>query len=754
MNNDKDLYEILEVNPSARLEVISAAFGRLVRIYHPNVNPDPTAIEKLRDITHAYSILSDPVKRQAYDYELRFASEYTGNANVQFCDTCGNKFHNLDEIHCTECGMPRTGTQQEAQQQRAEQEAERQRKEQEVHKENTCNTCGIRFHSLEEIYCTECGTTRTLNQREASRPKTEQKRSQENINKQGQWRRKITSPYASLTIIPIVGLLAYVGILLFTEYNDSPSVSSVPSVTNTQAPLSQPKENPYSMDNAEPEDNAEPDVKMQAASLLAHGKNKLNKNEFNEALDALNKSISYNPNALEAFYYRGVAYTGLLKYSEAIDDFTKAITMGMNEASVYAHRGAIHMANKKYSKAILDYGTALQLEPDNAHFSEQIEKATNYLDEAAKMSVKATTPTPYPIISTPTPVFSTESPRIEPQIGYDSIEKLIDDGNYSQAITELTNIINRNSGVFSDSKPYFLRGYAYYFKGDYREAIKDFSQVIATYPNSSLEGNLLLTNMYYVRGLSYYLIVDYASAIRDLEKVTYSSPGWPESNPRNPEEYEVPYYYGSHYVIGRIYLTEDKNDQAIKELEESININPSHGESYHVKGMALRETERYHEAVTAFTKSIELAPYPDSHYERGVLYATVENYEKAMEDFTSLLDQDYDNEHLAYFQIGKIYHLQQEYQSALENYEKAIAVYPAYEEPKNAELFYMAGLAAKMLGDNQSAILYYNEAIDINPDYDKAYCERGIAYTLTFQSDKALSDYEKTRASGYPCEEM
>ena len=38
MNNQEDLYEILQVHHSAEQEVIEAAYKRLLRMYHPDVN--------------------------------------------------------------------------------------------------------------------------------------------------------------------------------------------------------------------------------------------------------------------------------------------------------------------------------------------------------------------------------------------------------------------------------------------------------------------------------------------------------------------------------------------------------------------------------------------------------------------------------------------------------------------------------------------------------------------------------------------
>jgi molecular chaperone DnaJ len=68
----KDYYEILGVPRNASPEDLKAAFRKLARQYHPDVNKSPDAEERFKSLNEAYAVLSDTEKRSVYD---RYGSE-------------------------------------------------------------------------------------------------------------------------------------------------------------------------------------------------------------------------------------------------------------------------------------------------------------------------------------------------------------------------------------------------------------------------------------------------------------------------------------------------------------------------------------------------------------------------------------------------------------------------------------------------------------------------------------------------------
>ncbi len=64
----KDFYRILGVAENASQDEIKKAYRKLAKQYHPDANPDnPSAAERFKEVSEAYSVLSDEDKRKQYD---------------------------------------------------------------------------------------------------------------------------------------------------------------------------------------------------------------------------------------------------------------------------------------------------------------------------------------------------------------------------------------------------------------------------------------------------------------------------------------------------------------------------------------------------------------------------------------------------------------------------------------------------------------------------------------------------------------
>lgn len=78
----KDYYSILGVERTASQHDVKAAYRKLARKYHPDVNrEDPEAEARFKEINEAHEVLSDPAKRKMYD---RYGEEWRNYREAGF----------------------------------------------------------------------------------------------------------------------------------------------------------------------------------------------------------------------------------------------------------------------------------------------------------------------------------------------------------------------------------------------------------------------------------------------------------------------------------------------------------------------------------------------------------------------------------------------------------------------------------------------------------------------------------------------
>ena len=63
----RDPYDVLGIAANATTEEIKQSFRRNAALYHPDRNPSGDAASLFREVKHAYNLLSDESRREAFD---------------------------------------------------------------------------------------------------------------------------------------------------------------------------------------------------------------------------------------------------------------------------------------------------------------------------------------------------------------------------------------------------------------------------------------------------------------------------------------------------------------------------------------------------------------------------------------------------------------------------------------------------------------------------------------------------------------
>ena len=98
----------------------------------------------------------------------------------------------------------------------------------------------------------------------------------------------------------------------------------------------------------------------------------------------------------------------------------------------------------------------------------------------------------------------------------------------------------------------------------------------------------------------------------------------------------------------------------------------------------------------------------------------------------------------AFYDSGKLYHIDVQQELAIQDYTEAIRLDPQY-----AIAYYTRGYAYYDLGQYERAIQDYDEAIRLNPQYANAYYNRGGSYEALGKTKEAERDFQIAKKLGY-----
>ncbi len=497
--------------------------------------------------------------------------------------------------------------------------------------------------------------------------------------------------------------------------------------------------------------------------------------KYEEAEKDYSKALMIDPKLLPAYLNRAIVREKLDNVEGAMADCNSAIHLNMFSDDAFGLRGYLYYQQKDYHNAIEDFNRALKANPEN--------KKILMSRAMAWYAMKK-----YP----------------QTMADYDEVIRL--DSNYifayyNRAMLKAevgeTNAAIRDLDKVVDMNPdniliYFNRGLLKMEIRDWYGAYDDFSESIRLYPD--------FVKAYIVRAAVEQELGNTASADEDrymalniMERYKKMKEGDRNAlvdttaNFRKLVDINARYDDIRDVINGRV---QDKN--VIIELQGVFYVQYMSLDSlrngkvqyYNKHIMAYNQAHDYNPAITLCNKtqhypegfaesaiarlseSIAGQEEPDSYLLRGSFYLGLQEYPKAIDDFTAVLGKDPRNL-LALFNCANARMLmfdyiesvedkaprvvgEQEndnrkvdYSSVLEGYNKCLEIDPDFVYA----LFNIANVYAKN-GEIDKAISAYSQVIAKDKDIAEAYFNRGLLYIYTGQKAMANVDLSKAGELG------
>jgi protein O-GlcNAc transferase len=217
---------------------------------------------------------------------------------------------------------------------------------------------------------------------------------------------------------------------------------------------------------------------------------------------------------------------------------------------------------------------------------------------------------------------------------------------------------------------------------------------------------------------------------------------------------------------------QDRLPEAEEAYRQLLQLNPYHGDTLHLLGVACSQQNRHEEGIQYIQKAIRLYPeVPVFHNNLGEIFArkgenirAAASFKKAIQLTPGFAEAHYNlanvlklTGHLtqaiqhykrtlqlkpghvkALYNIGNAYMEQGNLRSALECYQQVVQVQPNFEEAHNN-----LGIALQEWDHWEEATLHYQKATQLNPDFLEAFRNLASALDTQGKTNESLTVYQQ-----------
>lgn len=258
----------------------------------------------------------------------------------------------------------------------------------------------------------------------------------------------------------------------------------------------------------------------------------------------------------------------------------------------------------------------------------------------------------------------------------------------------------------------FQRGQVYMELHRINEAIADLSRAVSFEPKK-IEYHLLLADAYFANG--------------DVEHAYTSLRNALDLDPDNDE---------AILKMGEIAYYSRDYDRAMENLSKVTAKDPNNRTALFMKAFIYKETGDTSNAVVLLRKVCDLYPQYDPAFEElGILYA-MRHDAMALEYLGTAIQINPQNTSARYA-LAMFHQETGKPEQAEEIYKQLLDINPNHKEAWHnrgyIQLFFY--------GDTEQAIDYFTRALQCDPEFIEALANRGCAYELEGNLEKALADY-------------
>ena len=317
---------------------------------------------------------------------------------------------------------------------------------------------------------------------------------------------------------------------------------------------------------------------------------------YEDAIVFYNKAIKLNPNIEVLYSNKGTCEKCLKQYKESIRDYEKSLeinpknTKNMNRlASVYIIRGQIGNAKMLQEKA-------LNLEPNNSIFREQMTTIEKILEDEIKLEDKIKEKKFEDAEEVCKRMIEKESDFSELKLKY--IQILIENVKLTEALQYINNEINYEDKKSNEQFDY-LTALCLYYDGQYEKAKKQINLMKSK--GNSIDTKDLLEKVNTIDSIKtkaneIFKQKKYEEAIEEYTKIL-------EFDPNNKK-------FNSLILANRAlcYQKLNKNVEALRDSNQSIKLNPFYARGYIKRGNVYMELNMFDDARADFQKAKDLDP--------------------------------------------------------------------------------------------------------------------------------------------------